>query len=478
MQIENRAGSKRPPKRGGNSDIWLALGGLKTILKSEIENRDRLIAELREQVADQAAQLSAFKQGLENTDGTLRGLTEQVAELPTMVSNSLAPVNESLEQERAAATQAAQALDRRVNALAGTVEETRDEAQQSVAAVAASCGDLAARIELLPTAETVETAARAAAGEALQGIEAVNARLQDVTNQVEATGETLAALADVQAETERQVAAGNDRFEALGDRVDEVNARTGHVHEHLEQLAVRVGTVHERVDQVASDTQVAMERGTITADRLAELQDSHADQFEQLQGQIDGLEQQAPSRDARITALVDGVSERVATLTERVDEVAVRAGAVDEVQNSVRIQIGEMDMRVTEAVAEVRNESRQLVSRLPRSLLVDSHGNLVAITGEGDTVEIGRVSGRDGTDGATIQTASLVDNGLQITMTDGRTMYAGRLTLETKPTVDNNADLTERVKALRAQGKSKSAVVKELKTSFRRITKLVGGTDW
>jgi hypothetical protein len=130
----------------------------------------------------------------------------------------------------------------------------------------------------------------------------------------------------------------------------------------------------------------------------------------------------------------------VVALTERLDQVANLVEEIgpqmDTAAENTRTGLAEIGQRISEldahnagdiagvrsSLQELRERLRTTVSALPKNVLVDSEGNLVAINGNGDAEYRGQMRGKAGRDGAELLDAQLRDGCLVLQMTDGRKM--------------------------------------------------------
>jgi hypothetical protein len=126
--------------------------------------------------------------------------------------------------------------------------------------------------------------------------------------------------------------------------------------------------------------------------------------------------------------VVDDIGRRLSITEEGVEgvRVAVQAVAVDVDQLTKRDDKVQATVdAVSERIATVDRRMKTTLSQLPKRLLVDRNGDLVAVNGEGDATVVGRVSGRDGKDGASIHDVYAEAGRLIVRTTDDRRIDVG-----------------------------------------------------
>src|SRR4030067_2162585 len=137
-----------------------------------------------------------------------------------------------------------------------------------------------------------------------------------------------------------------------------------------------------------------------------------------------------------------GYEGTVAELRAQVDELrAAAAGAaelraqVDDSTEEHQRQIEALQdlhaaasarfVAVEEQIIATDKRARAILSQLPKKLMIDRNGQLVAIDGEGECSIIGQVCGRDGVDGISVRIAAIVDSRFVLEMSDGRKLDVG-----------------------------------------------------
>jgi hypothetical protein len=126
--------------------------------------------------------------------------------------------------------------------------------------------------------------------------------------------------------------------------------------------------------------------------------------------------------------VVDDIGRRLPMVEEGVEgvRVAVQAVAVDVDQLTKRGDKMQATIDVmSERIGTVDRRMKTTLSQLPKRLLVDRNGDLVAVNGEGDATVVGRVSGRDGKDGASIHDVHVDAGRLIVRTTDDRRIDVG-----------------------------------------------------
>ncbi len=252
----------------------------------------------------------------------------------------------------------------------------------------------------------------------LTAVEAGASKLVDVDARLHATEEHLTAA----------VSEASEALVGERQRIDQIDSRvlTLETTEAVEDLTRRVERIDDSLTTAAERTQTAL--------------DSLAADIERTQTVLDSL----PADIERAQATADGLTAHVRQLSER--------------DRELRAALDVTTTDLSERVAAVDRRMRGTLSQFPKRLMVDRSGDLVAINGEGETTVVGRVAGRDGTDGASVQDVRVEDGRMVIRSTDGRRMDVGAW-----PTVDPDAALRPIALYLHSQ-----------QTSGRQIAKLMG----
>lgn len=217
----------------------------------------------------------------------------------------------------------------------------------------------------------------------------------------------------------------------------------------IEGLAQRSTIAHDRLVVVENRTaEQAIER-----DGLAEQIKDVAASVETLtQRSITAIEHQVKTLRTWIASVDDDAQDafnnRAATIEAAANELAVRVDQIEKNCDLVQVEttqqiagMGEQLVQtrntltgdvagVRSALQELRERLRSTVSTLPKSLLVDTDGDLVAIDGNGDPQRIGKVMGKRGRNGAELLDAEMRDGCLVLRMTDGRKVVTENLLLQ------------------------------------------------
>lgn len=245
--------------------------------------------------------------------------------------------------------------------------------------------------------------------------------------------------------------------EMAGDLTDTVASLDRATNEQLDQVRLGWATTKGAVANCENDI-----RGAI-------------DQTEALRTKVDGLLPQ-------ITSVNDGIaSNRIefGVLKDRVNDIEAGVSKLNantgQLVEQVNRAAGQADVASIRLEVE-RLASRDIISHLPKSLLIDRDGDLIAIRGDGTKDAIGRVCGEDGQDGATIMDMSIVDGKLHVKMSDGRDLDAGEL-----PIVEVPIDIEEAKKnkaiQLANEGLSLTAIAKQLGVCRQTASKWVKQDD-
>lgn len=329
----------------------------------------------------------------------------------------------------------------------------------------------------------------------VEALEAVSARLDAAVAENEALTERCAeieaaARADVAAraaeaaEARRNLEATAARLAGalaeLGDRVVAVETAADASLEAGRQLATRC----EAIEEAARDAERVAAAETAEARRNLEAAAAR------LAGSIDELEERLDGTDDRLRAC----AEAAASAETAASEASGRLAAVDD---RITRQIeaigahadrsrGEVDARLRELQAEVTNSrssfgeqvdhlGRRLastVNSLPRSLVVNRDGDLVAVDGEGKLSRIGRVAGDPGRDGTAIDAVAIEDGQLVVTLSGGRRMRAGPVATPQRQRSDDEI-LAPVAARLRAEKLTQAKICAVLRVSRARLRRLL-----
>jgi uncharacterized coiled-coil protein SlyX len=310
------------------------------------------------------------------------------------------------------------------------------------------------------------------------------------------------SAAAVAVETGRLIAEVDERLDQVRDRVDAVQVDAVEVDKAVAGAVERLAAVETAIGDVSSSAAAATLEQTKAIAGVVEL-------IEQQRDHRQAVEQDLGEQLAGVSARLEDVAAVVPLATEtangfrdlvaRVDqhgqlhlaiEEQLNAGA--DAVNQVEQYIGQVETATLEGIAalreeiataagatvdqvnQIRNETKRITSSLPKNLMIDHAGDLIAVTGEGELVPVGRVRGEDGADGATVQDVQLVEGALNVVMTDGRKLYAGKIPVA-PPAVMTEAALQERACALHAAGNPYTKIAAELGVDRRKVSRWVRG---
>ena len=219
----------------------------------------------------------------------------------------------------------------------------------------------------------------------------------------------------------------------------------------------------------------------------------------ELRAQVAGLRTAAAGA-AELRAQVDelrAAAAGAAELRAQVDELrAAAAGAaelraqVDDSTEEHQRQIEALQdlhaaasarfVAVEEQIIATDKRARAILSQLPKKLMIDRNGQLVAIDGEGECSIIGQVCGRDGVDGISVRIAAIVDSRFVLEMSDGRKLDVGEWPVASTvaPAADLDAELSVVARSLKADGMSQVKIRALFGVSRAKLKKWLdaGGT--
>jgi hypothetical protein len=211
------------------------------------------------------------------------------------------------------------------------------------------------------------------------------------------------------------------------------------------ELGAQAETIAElRAAQLEADSareQAAAELGA-QAETIAELRAAQLEASE--------------ARD-RAADMMRGQAETIAELRA---DIAAEVQRVIVVQEEHQLQIEALQDRsatAEEQIVAVDKRARSMLSQLPKKLMLDHEGNLVAIDGEGECSIIGPVCGRDGVDGVSIKSASIINGKFTVEFSDGRRVDVGEWPAAS-PAADPDAALAAVARALKADRVSETKI--------------------
>lgn len=386
---------------------------------------------------------------------------------------ALSSLGEAMVDERAAAAEREQGMRAEVAQL-----------RELVSTQAATIDKLNARI----AAERDEDGAKI--GAAVDSIKVVAERVEEVLVIAEKADETYASrLSDVT----KQVTEHTGAIEQLG--MQQVAARRA-----LEDAQKRIdGSVDElsaRCDQLAAAQESS---DGIVADLAA----SNAAEFVQFGLRCEAIEGAAVAADRRDEVAAARLAERVEAVTaaaqrdaaaqeERIGGIAGGVEALVEQLAGVEARFQSADDRLTrqaeqaaaaareqaqrgaEAVDQLGRRLQATVASLPKHVMIDGAGDLVAVDGSGGTTRIGRVVGKRGREGAGVRDARVEDGQLVLAMSDGRTIRAGQLQVQpVKQTRSEDEVLAGVAVRLKAEKLTQARICAVLRISRARLRRLL-----
>lgn len=418
--VEAKAERRRPAARGHNfPDVWLGLRGLVTRM-------DTLVSTYRADLAERDQRIME-----------LQGIAANQSVVIDQLVNARAEIQAEFQHVQEQLVVADQALEARADALNDTiateVRALRTELQGNIEVLVANSGEV---LDEQRQAHETSVAARVA-------LEAL------VTGLQERVDRDFASLQEqVCSNAQRAGAINNDVASKFNDVEDAIAAAAARTEENRVEL-VGLGT---RLQDVAA-------RSTEARDLAAAGREDLTDQ----NAAITRLEARAEQLETDQAAGRTGIE----TTTAAIEQLEI---LVQNETSRTRLLAEEACNAVAEEFRLLQVESRAWISALPKNLIVDSRGNLIGVTGQGDLVEVGHVAGDPGRDGATIEAVELLDGQLFVVMTDGRRLLAGKIPLA--PAAEPvEASPQVRARELKAAGTSGREIAEQLGVSRRTVSR-------
>lgn len=260
-------------------------------------------------------------------------------------------------------------------------------------------------------------------------------RLDDQAQQIEATADRIEAHAvetanriDAAVDVERQARG------LLSGHVDGIAGRVGAFEACFNTAITRLDGINveiQRVDAAAGELKSLVLENRAGVQDLRASVDTVGEHVSDAHRQIKQHREQTNARCLDIIENMDGLKTTVQENTDwtraKCDHLTELVAEASEVVGSYATETSEQMTAIADAISEANEHIRRVTSQLPRTLMVNRDGDLVAINGEGDAERIARVCGEPGRDAATVANAEIVNGSLKIHMSDGRSIDAGSI---------------------------------------------------
>jgi hypothetical protein len=274
-----------------------------------------------------------------------------------------------------------------------------------------------------------------------------DAAIADLRSLVGVQAAQLSQLADARAEDKQRIADLEKRsveIETASGRVEDAHARCDMIVgrivtlesadppiavEVVDDIGRRLSIMEEGVEGV----RVAVQAVAVDAERTVV---STQQRIDDITNRVVTLESADPPIAVEV---VDDIGRRLSIMEEGVEgvRVAVQAVAVDIDRLTKRDDKVQTTVdAVSERIATVDRRMKTTLSQLPKRLLVDRNGDLVAINGEGDATVVGQVAGRDGKDGVSVREVRVEAGRLIVRTTDDRRIDVGEWPSALEPPPD------------------------------------------
>src|SRR4030067_984375 len=212
----------------------------------------------------------------------------------------------------------------------------------------------------------------------------------------------------------------------------------------------------ETLDNLASMIEVERDLRAATDRQVDELRAAAAGAAE-LRAQVDELR-----------AAAAGAAELRAQVNDSDEEHQHQIEALQDLHATATARF----VAVEEQIIAVDKRARSTLAGLPKKLMLDRAGQLVAVDGEGECSVIGQVCGRDGVDGISVKTAGIVDGRFMLEMSDGREFDVGEWPARPSAPIANlEAELPAVARALKADGMSQVKIRTLLSVSRAKLKK-------
>ncbi len=385
---------------------------LMSYLEQAFVRLDELSSRLVENEEGLRAQVGAAESQLAAQVGEVRGVLEsQVAEVENNLAADVAEAREQLaaqvqqaeerlqanmaDLDSGASSDALEAVDQRVDGVAGRVDELSDQLQGVHGRIddIANTDELSGRIDHVDN-RVNDTHARI--DELTGHNDDVAGRIGDLTGRVDHTdgriGEVDTRVSEVDgriseidgrvneidgriSETDGRVSETDGRVSEIDGRVSEIDGRVNDVHARIDEVAAatntdeltaqldgmnaRVDNAHSRLDEVEER---ATEATAEVADRVAATEE-RLGQLDAVQEQLDTVQQHADAVDARIDERVDASENRLAERIKEARELladqqqesqAELAAKLEATEQAMATQVGAIEEELAAQVAEAR----------------------------------------------------------------------------------------------------------------------------
>jgi hypothetical protein len=396
------AASEGPPATWEDAFALLAsrFGGL---MLDQADKHARQVADLQQDLAD------------------CRGLVQQLTDARAQDASEAAAAAERHSQALAEALAAGAAAREAADNLAHAVQDQAD----TIAGLAVQVGTL--QRDAMAMGQALGGKADAdLVQDMLAGTERAHIALTDRLDQVSQTAgdaRDLAARAVDGLAGVTEVAATKDSLRQLVQTVE------GH-HERLDGLVQSIAATDAATASTFSDIGQSVEK--LTADAVTILanitgvQTYAGDRFDVAMKAITTTEQKTCDAVTAINeAMVrrmDAGDEVVNTLAESVEGLAERVVEVHNLAGEAREAVAAVDAAAQAALDTARQslkDTKTTLDAMPRNLVIDREGRLIAFNGDGTEKDLGLVCGRDGKNAADLVALKAEGNRISLVRGDG-----------------------------------------------------------
>lgn len=439
-----------PPKRDRSDElveIWQALDALSTgaIERSKLHRQE--ISAQQETMRQQIEELQALKRTADQLLQSREAFTQELHAVRKMVGESdqevLRNVTEAIREEAEGRVQFYDKYKAELRASVENIEQLKIQVANLGRLIDKRDEELRGRLEKAVTDDRV--------------VEAISAARESLDDGL---GHTLGAINKAHSDLAGQVGQLVTRLEEL-DRAH--NKRTDTLEEQV-QVAVGADQVAEQITEAArsleekigataeatgNQVNVLQEQLEIINAKLVEMSriaDQHVERFtaennatservDYMSGSIASFVKALDTVREEFKAYVETAERQMRGNEENLGNLATRQQAVEKAFNDSAAVVEQLTASVAERLETIAKDSASVISSLPKKLILNSKGVLLAVDGTGETAEIGKVVGDRGTDGATIRDIRLNDDLLELVMSDERCLKVKFPVANSKPIV-------------------------------------------
>lgn len=418
------------------------------------------LAELRQQVVDLQSLVKQQGEAAVKAGEARAEIGERLGEVADQVGKAargLAKLGETVDADGAKITELTDQVDgqrQRADSIAEQLAELNDQVKTGFEAAgkdaAASATEIATDIAGVRRAAADAAARAGEVGERVDGValaldghvKAVG-ELRQVVDQVADLPKAHGALVQEVASVHERLDAVDENLKTSAELVQSIEETVTTKAKALDELTGAVdvlrtdgiGGTDRALDDLRSQVKQLTDARVTMTDQISEtfqgVQKYAGDCFNQSMEAISAIEESLAATDRAVSETLSELGQSVRTIQQQVDKNGTQAAeALDVISNAINDRIDTVVKEVGTVVTDSRSaldaartslhETREHLHNMPRTLIMNRQGDLVAVTGAGEERDLGRVVGRDGTDAASVVSMKTEGKTLVLVRGDGQ----------------------------------------------------------